>query len=70
MYQERLGAAGYITFNLARTNNRGDGISLFSYSLYHKFDFVLQHSTWCNIQFTLIKVGFFVFVIVFVVFFF
>lgn len=26
MYQERLGAAGYITFNLARTNNRGDGL--------------------------------------------
>ncbi|XP_021897214.1 uncharacterized calcium-binding protein At1g02270-like [Carica papaya] len=27
MYQERLGDAGYITFKLARTNNRGDGKS-------------------------------------------
>lgn len=26
MYQERLGDAGYITFKLARTNNRGDGL--------------------------------------------
>nr|XP_023925290.1 uncharacterized calcium-binding protein At1g02270-like isoform X2 [Quercus suber]POE94887.1 putative calcium-binding protein [Quercus suber] len=26
MYQQRLGDAGYITFNLARTNNRGDGL--------------------------------------------
>ncbi|XP_044501311.1 uncharacterized calcium-binding protein At1g02270-like isoform X2 [Mangifera indica] len=26
MYQERLGDAGYITFELARTNNRGDGL--------------------------------------------
>lgn len=26
MYQERLGDAGYITFQLARTNNRGDGL--------------------------------------------
>jgi mRNA deadenylase 3'-5' endonuclease subunit Ccr4 len=26
MYQERLHDAGYITFKLARTNNRGDGI--------------------------------------------
>lgn len=26
MYQERLGSAGYITFSLARTNNRGDGL--------------------------------------------
>ncbi|KAL4622018.1 hypothetical protein ACB092_06G267000 [Castanea dentata] len=26
MYQKRLGGAGYITFNLARTNNRGDGL--------------------------------------------
>ena len=25
MYQKRLGDAGYITFQLARTNNRGDG---------------------------------------------
>lgn len=31
----------------------------FFYGLYHKFDFVLHHSTWCNIQFTLIKVVFF-----------
>ncbi|XP_022735139.1 uncharacterized calcium-binding protein At1g02270-like isoform X2 [Durio zibethinus] len=26
MYEERLGAAGYDTFKLARTNNRGDGL--------------------------------------------
>ncbi|CBI38741.3 unnamed protein product, partial [Vitis vinifera] len=26
MYQKRLGDAGYITFQLARTNNRGDGL--------------------------------------------
>ncbi|XP_062157367.1 uncharacterized calcium-binding protein At1g02270-like isoform X2 [Alnus glutinosa] len=26
MYQERLGYAGYVTFQLARTNNRGDGL--------------------------------------------
>ncbi|KAK2649908.1 hypothetical protein Ddye_017397 [Dipteronia dyeriana] len=26
MYQERLGEAGYMTFKLARTNNRGDGL--------------------------------------------
>ncbi|GMJ00991.1 hypothetical protein like AT1G02270 [Hibiscus trionum] len=26
MYEQRLGAAGYDTFNLARTNNRGDGL--------------------------------------------
>ncbi|EEF47104.1 uncharacterized calcium-binding protein At1g02270 [Ricinus communis] len=26
MYEERLGDAGYITFQLARTNNRGDGL--------------------------------------------
>lgn len=25
MYQKRLGDAGYLTFQLARTNNRGDG---------------------------------------------
>lgn len=25
MYEESLGAAGYDTFKLARTNNRGDG---------------------------------------------
>ncbi|KAF5464612.1 hypothetical protein F2P56_014680 [Juglans regia] len=26
MYQERLGDAGYVSFKLARTNNRGDGL--------------------------------------------
>ncbi|KAJ6679939.1 ENDONUCLEASE/EXONUCLEASE/PHOSPHATASE FAMILY PROTEIN [Salix purpurea] len=26
MYQQRLGDAGYVTFQLARTNNRGDGL--------------------------------------------
>ncbi|XWS73267.1 hypothetical protein CRYUN_Cryun02cG0113200 [Craigia yunnanensis] len=26
MYEERLGATGYDTFKLARTNNRGDGL--------------------------------------------
>lgn len=26
MYEKRLGDAGYATFKLARTNNRGDGM--------------------------------------------
>lgn len=26
MYEKRLGDAGYISFKLARTNNRGDGM--------------------------------------------
>lgn len=26
MYEKRLGDAGYVNFQLARTNNRGDGI--------------------------------------------
>lgn len=25
MYEKRLGDAGYVTYKLARTNNRGDG---------------------------------------------
>ena len=28
MYEKRLGDAGYDTFKLARTNNRGDGMRL------------------------------------------
>jgi len=37
MYEKRLGSAGYITFKLARTNNRGDGRSShipFIYQIY------------------------------------
>lgn len=26
MYEKRLGDAGYVSFKLARTNNRGDGM--------------------------------------------
>lgn len=29
MYEKRLGDAGYVNFQLARTNNRGDGIIFF-----------------------------------------
>lgn len=32
MYQKRLGDAGYITFQLARTNNRGDGEAAIQFS--------------------------------------
>lgn len=27
MYEKRLGDAGYVSFKLARTNNRGDGMA-------------------------------------------
>ena len=29
MYEKRLGDAGYVTYKLARTNNRGDGTLIF-----------------------------------------
>eukprot|EP00268_Persea_americana_P033965 TRINITY_DN3359_c0_g2_i1.p1 TRINITY_DN3359_c0_g2~~TRINITY_DN3359_c0_g2_i1.p1 ORF type:complete len:101 (+),score=10.45 TRINITY_DN3359_c0_g2_i1:67-369(+) len=28
MYEKRLGDAGYVNFQLARTNNRGDGLKI------------------------------------------
>ncbi|KAG6786948.1 hypothetical protein POTOM_008569 [Populus tomentosa] len=39
MYQQRLGDAGYVTFQLARTNNRGDGQADFDcHSISYKHD--------------------------------
>ncbi|XVE77366.1 hypothetical protein DITRI_Ditri13aG0056500 [Diplodiscus trichospermus] len=40
MYEERLGAVGYDTFKLARTNNRGDGLLTAIYKEYFR---VLNH---------------------------
>ncbi|XWS31949.1 hypothetical protein CRYUN_Cryun23aG0119300 [Craigia yunnanensis] len=40
MYEERLGAAGYDTFKLARTNNRGDGLLTAIHKEYFK---ILNH---------------------------
>lgn len=33
IYEKRLGAAGYTSFKLGRTNNRGDGKVSLSYSI-------------------------------------
>lgn len=41
MYLERLGDAGYVTFKLARTNNRGDGNSIYILDLFSVVFYIL-----------------------------
>lgn len=56
MYDKRLGDAGYLTFKLARTNNRGDGMLslLSSYS----FGYILLGIyIVCNVSLTYLNMG-------------
>lgn len=43
LYEKRLGAAGYLSFKLGRTNNRGDGMLLMNNEL---FDLVSLGLLW------------------------
>jgi len=33
LYEKSLGDAGYVSFKLGRTNNRGDGMMIYTFSL-------------------------------------